>query len=64
MFRIDVFEFCVCAFVCFLLSALVVGAIGFSIAFTGVEDISVQGVHLTLHDFVQNFVQSVDFFSI
>lgn len=61
IYRIEISEFCVFGLVSFILSALVVGPVGFSSDFVSVEDIAARGVVLPLSDGVHNFVRSVRF---
>lgn len=49
-------EFCVCDFVSFFLSALVIGVFGISNELTVVEDTAACGVSLPLFHSIHNFV--------
>lgn len=61
VFRIAGSEFCVCAPIYILLSALFGGLIGINSNFTGVEEAAVSWLLLSLPEIVHNCVQSVGF---
>lgn len=61
---IEVFEFCVCLFVVFWLSAPVSGLIGFSIEFVRAGNVNTCDVLLPMQVGAPTFVQSMGFFRI